>query len=153
MDLIFWRHAEAVDLDLVGDDMARYLTSRGERQAARMATWLERQLPDGARVFSSPAVRAEQTARALERKIRLSPALAPLAGPKELLELVQWPVSRHPILVVGHQPTFGQCIASLLGLQAGECAVKKGAVWWLRYREREGVGQAVVVTVQSPEYL
>lgn len=153
MDLIFWRHAEAVDVDLVGDDMTRYLTPRGERQAARMAGWLERQLPDGARVFSSPAVRAEQTARALERKIRISPALAPLASPEQLLELVQWPQSRHAMVVVGHQPVFGQCIAHLLGLQARECAVKKGALWWLRYREREGVGQAVVVTVQSPDYL
>jgi hypothetical protein len=26
-------------------------------------------------------------------------------------------------------------------------------VWWLRYREREGQGRAVVVTVQSPDLL
>ncbi len=71
MDLILWRHAEAVEVDLVGDDMERYLTPRGEKQAKRMAAWLERQMPDGAKVYASPAVRAEQTARALEgRKVR-----------------------------------------------------------------------------------
>ena len=29
MDLVLWRHAEAIDLDLVGDDMLRTLTSKG----------------------------------------------------------------------------------------------------------------------------
>ena len=41
----------------------------------------------------------------------------------------------------------------LLGLTGSDFSVKKGSVWWLRYREREGVGQTVVVTVQSPEVL
>ena len=153
MDLILWRHAEAIDLELVGDDMARYLTPRGEKQAARMAAWLDRHMPDGAKVFASTAVRAEQTAHALGRKVKLNAALAPLGSPAQLLELVQWPHAKGCVLVVGHQPTLGQTIAHLLGLQANECAVKKGAVWWLRHRERDGVGQTTVVTVQSPEVL
>ncbi|RFO96963.1 histidine phosphatase family protein [Rhodoferax lacus] len=153
MDLILWRHAEAVDLELVGDDMARYLTPRGEKQAARMAAWLDRQMPSGAKVLSSTAIRAEQTVHALGRKVKLSPALAPLGTPEQLLELVQWPDAKGCVLVVGHQPTLGQVIAKLLGLNASECAVKKGAVWWLRHRERDGVGQTVLVTVQSPELL
>jgi phosphohistidine phosphatase len=70
-----------------------------------------------------------------------------------LLELAQWPHARAPVLLVGHQPTLGQLIAPLLGLAAHECPVKKGAVWWLRYRERDGKPQAVVVTVQTPEML
>ncbi len=151
MDLILWRHAEAIDLELVGDDMARYLTPRGEKQAARMAAWLDRHMPDGARVLASTARRADQTAHALGRKFKSSAALAPLATPEQLLELVRWPQAKGCVLVVGHQPTLGQVIARLVGLQEGECAVKKGAVWWLRYREREEGGQTVVVTVQSPD--
>jgi len=153
MDLILWRHAEAIDLELVGDDMERHLTSRGEKQATRMAHWLDRQLPDGARILVSPAVRAQQTAKAMERKFKTHAALAPLANVDELLSLVQWPHGKGCILVVGHQPTLGQTIARLIGLNESECAVRKGAVWWLRYKEREGVGQTVVVTVQSPELL
>ena len=153
MDLVLWRHAEAIDLELVGDDMARYLTPRGAKQATRMAEWLDRQLPDGTKVFASPAVRAEQTARALGRKHKVSAAVAPLATPEQLLELVQWPHAKGCVLVVGHQPTLGQVVARLLGLKADECALKKGAVWWLRYREREEGAQTLVVTVQSPEML
>ena len=153
MDLILWRHAEAIDLELVGDDMARYLTPRGEKQAARMAEWLDRQLPAGAKLFVSPAVRAEQTAHALGRKFKISPSLAPLASTDQLLQLVQWPQGKGCVLVVGHQPVLGQVIAQLVGLQASECVLKKGALWWLRYREREQGSQTVVVTVQSPELL
>lgn len=153
MDLILWRHAEAIDLDLVGDDMARYLTPRGEKQAARMASWLDRQLPGGARILVSTAVRAQQTAHALGRKFKSSAALAPLGTPEQLLELTQWPEGKGCVLVVGHQPVLGRVIAQLLGLQEGECTVRKGAVWWLRHRDRESAGQTVLVTVQSPDML
>ncbi|WNO03274.1 SixA phosphatase family protein [Rhodoferax mekongensis] len=153
MDLILWRHAEAIDLDLVGDDMLRSLTSKGEKQAARMAAWLDRQLPDGARIWASPATRTEQTAMALQRKYKTHSSLAPLSNVDDLLRLVQWPNAKGCVVVVGHQPTLGQTISRLLGLNESECAVKKGALWWLRHRERDGVGQTVVVTVQSPEVL
>jgi len=153
MDLILWRHAEAVELAPDGNDMARVLTQRGEKQAARMASWLDRQLPDSARIWVSPAQRTEQTAQALQRKFRISPAIAPLGNSQQLLELVQWPLGKGCVLVVGHQPTLGQTISRLLSLSASECSVKKGALWWLRSRERDGEVQTVVVTVQSPELM
>ena len=157
MDLILWRHAEAEDWQ-PGDantpsDLERSLTPRGEKQAARMATWLDRQLPEGARILVSPARRCEQTALALGRKYKVRAELGPDAPPSQLLELVQWPTNKSPILVIGHQPILGQVIAQLLNLQESDCAVKKGALWWLRNREREGGAQTVVVTVQSPEVL
>lgn len=157
MDLILWRHAEAEEwlegCTQTGQDMDRQLTPRGEKQAARMAMWLDRQLPEGVRIMVSPARRCEQTALALGRKYKVRAELAPDADPAQLLELVQWPRARLLVLVIGHQPTLGQTIAQLLGLQAPECPVKKGALWWLRHRERDGQGQTVVVTVQSPEVL
>lgn len=153
MDLVLWRHAEAQEWLEGCDDMARTLTSRGEKQAARMANWLDRQLPEGTRILVSPARRSEQTAVALGRKFKIRPELAPGASVAQLLELVQWPTAKGCVLVVGHQPTLGQTIAQLLGLNASECSVKKGAVWWLRNRERDAQSQTVVVTVQSPEVL
>lgn len=156
MDLILWRHAEAEELSADvhdANDLDRSLTSRGEKQAARMASWLDRQLPERARILVSPARRCEQTALALGRKYKIRAELGPDAPPSQLLELVQWPTNKLPILVIGHQPTLGQTIAQLLGLREEECAVKKGALWWLRARDREAGLQTVVVTVQSPELL
>lgn len=156
-DLILWRHAEAEDLidneDAGGNDLSRRLTSKGEKQAARMAAWLQHRLPEDIRIWSSPAVRTEQTVLALGRKYRLSEQLQPSAGADELLQLLHWPQLRHPALIVGHQPTLGRVVSRLLGLSEAECSFRKGAVWWLRQRERNGVLQTVLVTVQTPELL
>lgn len=156
-DLILWRHAEAEDLsdneETGGNDLSRRLTHKGEKQALRMAAWLHQRLPEDTRVWSSPAVRTEQTVLALGRSYRLSDELRPEAGPDELLELLHWPQLRHAALIVGHQPTLGRVVARLLGLNEGECSIRKGAVWWLRQRERNGELQTVLVTVQAPEFI
>ncbi len=133
--------------------MERSLTSRGEKQAKRMAHWLLRQLPEGARILVSPARRCEQTVLALGRKYKVRSELGPGGSVAQLLELVQWPSAKGTLLVVGHQPTLGQTIAQLISLGVAECPVKKGAVWWLRNRERAAHIQTLVVTVQSPEVL
>jgi phosphohistidine phosphatase len=150
MDLILWRHAEAVESGEHLADLDRPLTSRGERQAARMAAWLNQQLPATTRVLASPARRTQQTALALERRFRTLPALAPDATPDAVLEAARWPNAKEPVLVIGHQPTLGLVASQLLTGSAQALAVKKGAVWWLRSREREGEGQVVLVAALTP---
>ena len=153
MDLLLWRHAEAHEAQPGTDDLARALTARGEKQAARMAAWLDRQLPEGARILVSPARRTEQTAQALGRKYKLRTELAPGATVAQLLGTAGWPQGRGVVLVVGHQPVLGQTIAQLLAIQGSECAVRKGAVWWLRHRLRDGISQTTLVSVQAPDVL
>jgi len=151
MDLILWRHAEALEMREVKDDLDRALTSKGERQAQRMAGWLNRQLPASARVLASPARRALQTVAALERKFKTVPALAPEGTVEGLLHAVRWPDAGEPVLVVGHQPTLGLAAAYLLTGQALPWTVRKGALWWLRAREREGELQVVLHAMVAPE--
>jgi len=151
MDLILWRHAEALEMREVQDDLDRALTTKGERQAQRVANWLNQQLPASTRVLVSPARRAQQTATALERKFKTVPALAPDATVEGLLHAVRWPDAREPVLVVGHQPVLGLAAAYLLAGQPQAWAVRKGALWWMRAREREGVLQVVLHAVVSPE--
>ena len=153
MDLIFWRHAEAFDALEGQDDLSRTLTPKGEKQAIRMSQWLDRQLPEGIRVMSSPAVRCEQTVKALGRKVKYKSELLPNASLDDLLVTAGWPDSKMSVLIVGHQPVLGQAVSYLLGLPSGECSVRKGAVWWLRSRVRDGDAQTVVVSVQTPELL
>ena len=153
MDLILWRHAEAHEAAPGEDDMSSSLTPRGERQAFRMAQWLERQLPEGTRIICSPAKRTEQTAMALGRKYKLSSAITPQASAEMLLQAAQWPSSKNTVLVIGHQPTLGQAVSMVLGLQRPDCSVKKGAVWWLRSRLRQEGDQFILVTVQTPDML
>ena len=153
MDLILWRHAEAHDAEPGQDDLQRALTTRGEKQAARMAVWLDRQLPAGVRIFSSPAVRTEQTVRTLGRRYKVRDALSPGASVDDLLEAAGWPEAKYPVVLVGHQPALGAVAARLLQMGENECPIRKGAVWWLRSRQRNGVQQTVIVSVTVPDRL
>lgn len=153
MDLILWRHAEAEDERDGLSDLDRALTSRGEKQAIRMAGWLDRHLPDGTRILCSPALRCEQTVLPLARKYKLRDELQPGATAQDLLAAAQWPQAKQPVMIVGHQPALGEVLAHLLRIEGGHCPVRKGAAWWLRTRERDGAGQTVVWAVQSPEMI
>lgn len=153
MDLILWRHAEAFDPQEGESDLQRRLTPRGERHAERMAKWLDQQLPEGTRILCSPAVRTEQTVQALKRKYKVRDALAPGATVQDVLETSGWPQARHPVLVVGHQPALGALVSHLFGMGPEPMAIRKGAVWWLRHRQRDGASQTTLVSVQSPDAL
>jgi phosphohistidine phosphatase len=154
MDLLLWRHAEAFDIDTdQTDDMLRPLTPRGTKQAQRMAQWLDQHLPDGVKILCSPALRCESTAAALGRKYKLCPELVPNRDARALLDLVQWPNARMPVLVIGHQPTLGTVASQLLEATGHPLSVRKGSVWWLRSRVRADTLTTLVHCVQSPELL
>jgi phosphohistidine phosphatase len=153
MDLILWRHAEAEEADVGEDDMKRPLTAKGERHAERMANWLGRRITDSTRVLVSPALRCQQTAKALQTKARIVVTLGPGASADEVLLAAGWPDASEPALVVGHQPTLSLVASVLLTGTAQPWALKKGAVWWLRHRPRMDDGQVVLLAVQSPECL
>jgi len=153
MDLILWRHAEAHVQREGQSDLERALTPKGERQAQRMAEWLNQRLAHSTRILVSPALRAQQTAKALDRHFKTVQVIAPEASVTALLSVARWPEASEPVLVVGHQPTLGQAAALLLGEVAQTWVIKKGAVWWLRSREREGGSQVLLQAVQSPDCL
>jgi phosphohistidine phosphatase len=158
MDLILWRHAEAELAEEGGDDLSRPLTKKGERQASRMAAWLDRHLPEGTRVLVSPSDRTQQTVAPLGRKFKLRDELVPDTTVDDVLTLLKWhpetgPQSKGPVLLVGHQPYLGQLIARLLGMDEQICSVRKGGVWWLRTRMRDGQLQTVLLTVAVPDFI
>lgn len=138
MDLILWRHAEAVD-DM--DDMRRVLTAKGCRQAANMAAWIQKRLPVTAHVLVSPAVRTQQTAEALGISFETVPDLAPSATPETVLKHalayctmagVDANEGTATVLIVGHQPTLGMLAASLMIGQSATLSIRKGEALWLR---------------------
>ncbi len=131
--------------------MQRSLTSKGERQAKRMAEWLNQRLPESTRILVSPAVRTQQTAQALERRFKTVVLLAPEGGADDLLKAARWPDSSEPVLIVGHQPTLGIVAARLLAGADLPWSVKKGAVWWFAQRDREGVAQVTLLAMQGPD--
>src|SRR6476619_4322112 len=150
MDLILWRHAEAEPGE---PDLGRRLTAKGIQQAERMAEWLDRHLPATTRILSSPADRAQQTAQALKRKFKVVDDLVPGATVSAVLDAAGWPDAREAVLVVGHQPTLGEVAAFLMTDQQLGWSVRKGGVWWLSNRVRDGVATTVVKVVIGPDFV
>lgn len=153
-EIIFWRHAEAHDADEGQSDLDRKLTVKGQRQAERVAFWLDRNLPQQCKVFVSQAKRAQQTARCLPRKHKTLVELNPDARPDAVLAAVGWGAQTEPIVIIGHQPWIGECIHWLLMEAVAPMTVRKGAVWWLQSRVREESAQEVILrAVATPELL
>lgn len=151
MELILWRHADAEPAAPGQPDEARALTSKGQKQALRMAEWLDSQLPDNCRILVSPAVRAQQTAQALGRKFKTSPALATDAGAEDILRAAHWPDSRETVLIVGHQPTLGQVAALLIAGSRQDWTIRKGNIVWIERRDDDG--QSYLKAVLGPDLI
>ncbi len=154
-NIIVWRHAEAelAENDSRESDLARALSTRGQRQAKRMAHWLKQYLPKDTLLLCSPAVRCVQTAEALNYKITLDHTLNPSAKLKEILDvMVSLESTPQNLLLVGHQPWLGQLVTHLTGFSGAELNIKKGAIWWLRQSLNQTY-QYNVISVQAPSFL
>jgi phosphohistidine phosphatase len=150
MELILWRHAEAVD---GSPDHARELTAKGFKQAGKVAAFLHLHLPGDTRILVSPATRTRQTVSAFTDHFTLAPTIAPGATAHAVLQAARWPDAGGSVLVVGHQPTLGAVAAQLLGSSDYSLSIKKGALWWFSRREREGSAQTTLRLVITPEFL
>lgn len=159
-NIILWRHAEAVEGsdDAPQSDMARALTPKGQRQAKRMAHWLKRHLPENTLLISSAALRAFQTAQALNKssstQINVQAALNPTASLQQTLAFLASFSTKSNVILVGHQPLLGRLAGHLLGLNLSDLNIKKGAIWWLRLESNPAnLNQPLryeIVSVQTP---
>ena len=150
MDLILWRHADAAP---GSRDLERKLTARGHKQAKHVSAWLTARLPSRYTLLVSPARRARETADALGTHYKIVERLAPGAAPGDILEASGWPSHKGAVVVVGHQPDLGRVAALLVSGVEGEWSVKKGGLWWLGNRERDGETGVVVRAVLAPDLI
>jgi len=134
MKLYFLRHTEALD---GMDDAARPLSGRGRRQAEAIGEFLERAGIAFDAAYSSPLVRAWQTA---EWVLRRGGGVEPdcLQRVDALLNettargfegwLRSLPEARH-VLLVGHNPSLSERVNALLGMpEHGGLDLPKGGL-------------------------
>lgn len=154
MNLILWRHAEAEDM---APDLQRQLTLRGRKQATRMGHWLKQRLPERYQIVSSPATRTRQTADALSDCYEIDDLLAPHCDVADYIAACDWPSgpaqSFGTVVIVGHQPILGRFASLLLSGTETNWTIKKGAIWWLSTREREGNEQVILKAALTPEMI
>ena len=150
MELILWRHAEAED---GAPDQARKLTPKGVKQARRMAEWLKKRLPKGTIVLASPARRTQETAQQLAEKFETREDIGTGASVASILRAAGWPKRDGVVVVVGHQPTLGEAAALVLTGRKADWGIKKGAIFWIGTRDRDGGQRAYLRGAISPDLI
>jgi phosphohistidine phosphatase len=128
-ELWILRHGEAVGHDSRVSDGDRELTARGERQASAAGAALSRLGVELAACYSSPKVRARDTARLACRALNVEPdELSSLAGgfglddARELL--MAYDAGEH-VLLIGHEPDLSQLVHDATGARID---MKKGGL-------------------------
>jgi|SRR4051812_4758033 len=132
------RHGDAADA-AEGDDAARPLTARGERQARAAGKALKAMGVEFAAVLTSPRVRARDTARLAADAFGADvEELEALSGGFDRDDAIQVMSERAPddkVLLVGHEPDFSQLVHDLSGARA---SVKKGGLVALKLGRGSG---------------
>lgn len=127
------RHAESVDRAPGMPDAARCLSARGRvsfRETARRFREAGA-LPD--RMFTSPLVRAVQTAEILSEtlqfagEVAVAPQLSPGFDVEGLNAVLDVCPGTREVALVGHAPDLGDILARLLSLPRGY-AMRKGSI-------------------------
>lgn len=131
MRICFFRHALAEDnTDGRLMDAERRLTPRGIARTEQAAQFLAALGLQPGVLYSSPLVRARDTAAILGKQFGLAvtetPLLAPGFNVNALERLVQGLAGDAEVMVVGHEPDFSGTIAALTG--GGRVEMKKGGL-------------------------
>lgn len=156
MDCVLFRHGIAMEQDeWGGSDADRPLTERGAMRVAQVAAGLKHLDVQPTHIFSSPLIRAIETAKILQKSLRISSAvqiideLLPDSPPNKLLSGLQNVLPESCVLLIGHEPQLGMAASVLLTgrpsisfplKKAGACLIElsipikpgRGVLrWWL----------------------
>jgi phosphohistidine phosphatase len=133
------RHGEAVPHDSK-PDADRELTARGERQAIAAGAGLARLGVEFAACYTSPKIRAADTARLTCRALNIDPVQVEVLGNgfsrDDALELVYAHGDDERVLAVGHDPSFTQVVHDLTGARID---FKKGGIAAVAVERGSGV--------------
>jgi phosphohistidine phosphatase len=147
MKLYLLRHATADDI--ASSDAERELTSEGEEEARIAGAALAELGAKPKHIFSSPLVRARQTAEIASKslshagKVEILDELENGETTVSLLKALKPYGSANEILLVGHIPSLSEHLAGLIGAKSAEgLPLGKGTVACVELEQlRIGAGQ------------
>ena len=133
MKLYLVRHAEAIEPSGTMPDVARYLTTKGRLAFRKIARRVRKAGAAPAVIFTSPLLRAVQTAEILAERLNhegpvvVARELSPGFGLQDLRSLLVSAGSPGEAAFVGHAPDLGDIASTLLALPGG-FPLRKGTV-------------------------
>lgn len=151
--LYIFRHGEAVEGGVQLPDGWRYLTEKGRAATRSIASQLSSHGLSSCRIFSSPLVRAVQTAQIVAEtcgpscRVEISGLL--VGG--EVRNIVDWlaGLADEHVMLVGHEPQLGMMVAALL--QHGEALpIKKSGCVLLEFQPARPQQPATFIACREP---
>ncbi|HEU4778359.1 MAG TPA: histidine phosphatase family protein [Steroidobacteraceae bacterium] len=141
------------------NDALRPLTTAGMRKFRKAAAGLARCVPKTAAIFTSPLVRARETAAILTESARFKAAnemteLVPGKAPRGVFDLLR-ARRRTAVLLVGHEPELSAWLSAALAVEPTliKSEFKKGAAACVRFEKTIGPGSATLVWLLPPRIL
>lgn len=154
--LVLLRHGIAEDKAEGKKDEERSLTPEGHGRMKMIAKGIERAFPKAQAIYSSPLLRAVQTALWVSKgyrsriKVNSTEALVPGATTAQFTEFIHGLKSKRTI-IVGHEPNLSVNLSHLVGLSSSDSfELKKGGCYGVRLRAD---GTAVLEWLLSPRIL
>ncbi len=131
MELYFFRHGHAEDAQGPDfDDFARKLTDKGVERTKAAARALQKLGVKPARIYTSPRLRARQTADILSSALGVTPEAREEVNfgfnPQLIPVLINDLPNDLAVMFVGHEPDLSITVGALVG--GGEIEMKKGSV-------------------------
>lgn len=154
MKILIIRHAvaqEKEDFKLQDDDL-RPLTAAGKKEFLKLSQYYKKLYPNVDSFFSSPLLRATQTADILKKKFNkkyvILEELKPEHSPENLLKKL---ISNKKtfMTVIGHEPSLSQFIGyAITGKKQSIVELKKGGACLIEIGET-----SKIITLHSPKSL
>lgn len=134
--ITFFRHATAQDRAEGIEDEKRTLIKKGRKQAARVASFCERNKLVPTRLLCSPVLRARETATVFSAHLSGCPDIEVVdwlrmeSSPAEACACIRGETMPEDCdtWLVGHEPDFSLIIAGLLGLEVPPIKIRKASI-------------------------
>jgi phosphohistidine phosphatase len=163
MDVLVVRHGAALDReDALAQgmgDRARPLTPKGKKETKRVGRALARKAPDVAALFTSPLLRAVETAEILSKAYdglgyTETEALVPEADPAETARFLAEHGTAPVVAVVGHEPHLGHFLGwALTGEARSLVELEKSGAALVRFDGVPAAGAGRLVWLVPPTML
>ncbi|MGZ7038579.1 MAG: SixA phosphatase family protein [Thermoanaerobaculia bacterium] len=153
--IVLLRHGIAEERSAAKADEDRSLTAEGHARMKQIAKGLAVAFPRAQAVYSSPLLRAVQTALWVSKgyrsriKVNTTDSVVPGAGTDEFAAFVK-NLTQRRVIVVGHEPNLTENAMELVGLTGGDMELKKGGGYCIRIHTD---GKAELEWVLSPRVL
>jgi phosphohistidine phosphatase len=160
MEIYIIRHAIAAEREeWAGSDDKRPLTEKGRKKMEQIARGLAAMEIDFTHIFSSPLVRAQQTAEILQKVLKFdhldeTDLLVASADPAAIIPLLNKLPDNADVALVGHEPHLSELLCYLLtGEHKNFAAFKKGGVAMLEGDAPLRPGKVALRWLLEPNHL